>query len=283
MAELLHSSGARTVYDAHGDRGARLTLLLLHGIGADRRMWAPQVEPFTTAGYRVLIPDLLGHGGSSSLDSVGFEAWHRQVDELLEHCECEQVAVVGVSMGGVIAQSLVLDQPSRYSHLVLADTFCELFSLADKLAAKAQIVAFRLLSRRILAAAIGEAYRAPFASRARAYFTQCTLEADLHQLVLARKSINQADFRAALASIQVPSLVMVGTKLGAAFVQTNRKVAQAIPGSRFETIEQSMDPSNLVNPRVFNRLVLDFLAGDRTSPGVLSRLGDAEKAELGPS
>lgn len=268
--QLLHSDGARTVYDDYGDPRTGLTLLLLHGIGADRRMWAPQIEPFTAAGHRVLIPDLLGHGGSSKLDSIGFGGWHRQIGELLEHCECERLAMVGVSMGGVIAQSLLLDQPSRFSHLVLSDTFCELSSLSDKILAKVQVWAFRVLGRRALAAAIGGSYRAPFASQARACFTQCTLGSDLHQLVLARKTINQADFRASLASIQLPSLVLVGSEHGTAFVQTNRKISQAIPGSRFETIEQSMDPSNLVNPSVFNRLVLDFLAGDQTSPGIES-------------
>lgn len=272
MPILNHHNGAETAYEDFGNPNAELTLLLLHGIGANRRMWDRQVEPFVEAGYRLLIPDLLGHGDSSKLPGVGFDAWHRQLFDLIDHCTPHNLAVVGVSMGGVVAQSLVIAEESQFTHLILADTFCKLNSLSDKLAGALQAWAFRvfgLVGQRLLAKAISGAYRAPFASQAKEYFAQCTLEADLGQLLLARKTINRAEFRAALGSVAIPSLVMVGTGLGKAFVHTNRIIAQAIPASQFEVIENSMDPSNLVNPVAFNALTLDFLSSARGSaPGV---------------
>lgn len=272
MPTLSHHHGAETVYEDFGNPNAELTLLLLHGIGANRRMWDRQVEPFVGAGYRLLIPDLLGHGESSKLPDVGFDAWHRQIFDLIDHCNPHNLVVVGVSMGGVIAQSLVLAAQARFTHLILADTFCELNSFPDKVAGSLQAWAFgvfRLAGQRLLAKAISGAYRAPFASEAKEYFSQCTLKADLGQLLLARKTINRAEFCAALGSVAIPSLVMVGSGLGPAFVHTNRIIAQALPASQFEVIEKSMDPSNLVNPVVFNGLTLDFLSSARVSaPGV---------------
>lgn len=274
MPTLNHRCGAETVYDDFGKPKAEQTLLLLHGIGANRRMWDRQVEPFVGAGYRLLIPDLLGHGESSQLPGVGFDAWHRQLFDLMDHCNSHKVAVIGVSMGGVIAQSLVLAAQSRFTHLILSDTFCELATISDKAAGAVQSLAFRLFrsfGQRLLAKAISGAYRAPFASEARKYFVQCTLESDLQQLLLARQTINRAKFRAALGAVEIPSLVMVGAGLGQAFVDTNRVIAQALPASRFEQIKQSMDPSNLVNPIAFNHLTLGFLSNTRVSaPGVAS-------------
>ena len=50
-------------YEEHGPKSAR-AIVLLHGSPLDRRMWKPQLEDFVGAGYRVVLPDLRGHGQS---------------------------------------------------------------------------------------------------------------------------------------------------------------------------------------------------------------------------
>jgi pimeloyl-ACP methyl ester carboxylesterase len=226
-------------------------------------MWQPQVHAFAEAGYFVLAPDLLGHGKSSRVQSLALEDWVHQIEDLLREKHLDRCILLGVSMGGVIAQSFVVDNPESVSALVLCDTFGELRTWQEKVQGFAPIVGFhigRLIGTNALAKLMSAPYRAAFAQRARAYFSEAMVEADLDQLILARKAINRIDVLEELSTIDVPSLVMVGDQFGTSFVDINRKVADAIPGSEFVILEKAMDPSNLVNPAAFNREVLRFLA-----------------------
>ena len=67
-----------------------------------------------------------------------------------------------------------------------------------------------------------------------------------------------------LGQIKVPSLIIVGNQFGSMFVKINKKIADAVEGSKFVVLDNSMDPSPLVNPRDFNDTVLSFLE-DNTS------------------
>jgi pimeloyl-ACP methyl ester carboxylesterase len=71
-----------------------MTLLLLHGLGATRRVW----DGWSAA----LAPDLPGHGTADPLDSYSFESITAAVAENLP----DRVSVIGHSLGGVIALEL---------------------------------------------------------------------------------------------------------------------------------------------------------------------------------
>ncbi len=98
-----------------------------------------------------------------------------------------------------------------------------------------------------------------FAYRARDYLYEAALDADLDQLLLARKAINRIHALDRLPEVRVPSLVLVGDAFGQLFVDINKKIADHLGNARFHVIANSMDPSCLVQPEEFNRLVLEFL------------------------
>ncbi len=255
------SDGTETFYRTYGDPTDE-ALVLLHGLGADHRMWQPQVEPFTAAGYFLIVPDLLGHGRSSRAQTLTLRDWERQIAALLREESIEQCTPIGVSMGGVIAQSFAVHHPEKVSRLILADTFGEMKTLLEKAGGFAQLAGLRLcnlLGPQVLAWMMTKAYNPPFARKARAYFREVSLQADLDQLILARKAINQVDVLKDLSAVDVPALVLVGDQFGEWFIAINRKVAEALPESTFVILEKAMDPSNLVNPADFNREVLTFL------------------------
>ena len=237
-------------------------LVLLHGIGADHQMWEPQMQFFAEKGYYVVVPDVLGHGRSSKVDMLALRDWENQINELLLHTNVSECILVGVSMGGVIAQSYVMNNPDKVSRLVLADTFGELKTIQEKLLGFSQVIGFRiykLLGAKMLAKGMAAAYKAPFAEQAREYFTQVSLKIDFDQLVLARKAINRIDAIGKIAGDRIPTLILVGDQFGKSFVEINRKIANGIKGSKFMILENSMDPSNLVNPDAFNKAVLQFI------------------------
>lgn len=261
------AAGSKTFYSESGNPTAE-TIMLLHGIGADQQMWRPQMEPFAAAGYHVLAPDLLGHGQSAKVESLTLQDWERQINDLLDAKNIARCILIGVSMGGVIAQSYAANNAARVSHLILSDTFGELKTFVERALGFSQIVGFnlyKLLGAKLLAKGMASAYKAPYADGARDYFAKVSLDADFDQLILARKAINGIDILDKLRPLDLPALVMVGDQFGKTFVEINRKIAAALKNAQFVVLSPSMDPSNLVQPEAFNREVVQFLEKHKTN------------------
>ena len=93
------------------DPGAAPTLLLVHGVGAARLVWAPVLAPLA-ARYQVIAVDLPGHGASAPLPSgadAGCPALAATVARVLARLGVERPHVVGNSLGGWIALELAAD------------------------------------------------------------------------------------------------------------------------------------------------------------------------------
>src|SRR5213593_686140 len=111
--------------DLHGfqmyvdDRGDGEPLLLLHGgmgIGSDWR----HVFPSDPAGYRVIVPDLRGHGRSTNPDrTFTFRQCADDVLALLDHLGLARVKAIGMSMGAKTLLHMATRQPTRLDAMVL--------------------------------------------------------------------------------------------------------------------------------------------------------------------
>src|SRR6478672_11288597 len=100
------------------------TVLLLHGATLDHDAWEPQVARFATR-YRVIAPDLRGHGESTLTAAFRFEDVVADVFALLDEVRTDApLALVGLSLGGNIAQEIVYRAPDRVDALVVADATC---------------------------------------------------------------------------------------------------------------------------------------------------------------
>ena len=265
--KIKNTDGTETVYSVLGD-ATNPAIVLLHGIGADRTMWQPQIEEFARNGFYVLAPDLLGHGQSSKVKHLELQDWENQIVDLLRAHQREIGILVGVSMGGVIAQSFAVNHPDRVSRLIVSDTFAELKTPLERALGRSQTMGFwifKFLGPAVMAKGMTSAYQAPFAQPAKDYFSKMALEADFDQLMLARRAINRIDVIEQLRELKIPTLVMVGDQFGEFFIEINRKIANAVEGAKFVVIKEAMDPSNLVNSASFNREVLTFLNGNSTA------------------
>lgn len=235
-------------------------VLLLHGIGADHNMFASQIVYLTAKGFRVIAPDLRGHGKSGKVKSLHLDDWAKDILELLDHLKIDQVNLLGISMGGVIALHFAVMYQSKVKSLIVADTFAELSSVIEKTIAKTQVLWFRIfkfLPSSMAAGMVASAYK-KISREAETYFREVTLSADFSQLVLARKAINKINVTDQLKNINFPALVIVGDKVRF-MIPVNRKIADAIPQSEFHVVKNSMDPSNMVAPDKFNQLISGFL------------------------
>jgi pimeloyl-ACP methyl ester carboxylesterase len=99
-------------------------VLLIHGLGGDHRGWEFQ-EKDLAAHFHIIMPDLRGHG-QTTVDELGMmippDLIADDLNALLEHLGLEKVHVVGISLGGLVAQNFVLRYPNRVNKLVLVDT-----------------------------------------------------------------------------------------------------------------------------------------------------------------
>jgi pimeloyl-ACP methyl ester carboxylesterase len=104
------------------------TLILIHGLGADKDTWLQLTKYLTkylTKNYRIVIPDLPGHGESIqdfSLD-YGVEAQALRLLELLKLLKIERAHFIGNSMGGAVAIRLADMQSEAVLSLILIDSF----------------------------------------------------------------------------------------------------------------------------------------------------------------
>jgi pimeloyl-ACP methyl ester carboxylesterase len=122
MAEMhsLTLHGNRVAYRDEGTGDE--TLLLIHGIAGSSSAWEPLMSHLTTS-YRVLAPDLLGHGASDKPRadySLGaFAVWLR---DFLDELDVAAVTVVGHSLGGGIALQFVHQHRAYCRRLVLINS-----------------------------------------------------------------------------------------------------------------------------------------------------------------
>jgi len=105
-----------TVFEQYGPQ-AKEAVVLIHGLGLNREVWQWLV-PALSDNYNVITYDLFGHGDSARPPCTpSLKMFSDQLRELLDYCEISAAAVVGFSLGGMIARRFAQDEPERVSAL----------------------------------------------------------------------------------------------------------------------------------------------------------------------
>jgi pimeloyl-ACP methyl ester carboxylesterase len=109
--------------DVKPDKPNGRTVLLLHGKNFNAAYWEPTIRELTARGYRVVAPDQIGFGKSSkpAAYQFSFAALADDTRALLDSIGVDKVAVVGHSMGGMLAVRFSLLYPERVTRLGLVD------------------------------------------------------------------------------------------------------------------------------------------------------------------
>jgi len=105
------------------DTGKGAPVLLLHGFPATRLLWSRVAALLTDAGFRVLVPDLIGYGASEaaagvSVDMAGQARW---ILEVLDVLGVARTIVVAHDVGSAAAQLMVVRSPQRVRGLAVLD------------------------------------------------------------------------------------------------------------------------------------------------------------------
>ncbi len=121
MTELRVAPGGVEIVASVSGPPAGATVVVLHGFTGSASAMAPLTESLAQAGWRVIAPDLVGHGRSAkpaAVESYAIGDCAAQVAALIDRFADAPVAVVGYSMGGRVGLRLALDAPERVRALV---------------------------------------------------------------------------------------------------------------------------------------------------------------------
>ncbi len=120
MPEIVQD-GRRIYYESHGQGDP---LILIRGFGSSADHWYAQV-PYLSRHYRVITFD--NRGVARSSDPGGPFSIHDMAEDtigLLNALDIDRAHVLGLSLGGMIAQELAIRHPRRVNGLILAVTHC---------------------------------------------------------------------------------------------------------------------------------------------------------------
>lgn len=242
--------------------GSGSPLLMLHGSGASWRMYEPQLESLGKH-YRLIMPHMRGHGGSSPLPPV--EYYHPLMADdtrlFMDAMGLKGVPVYGESMGAVVALLLAIRHPGYASRLIPVCGYSEIPGADAQWLLTLSNAIFSLFSMNsILSMMMAAAY--PLKEEGSALTRQVlrnSLAIDKRTFVQLKTS-KFPRFTADLASITVPTLVMGGT--GLSFEERgSRTIFEQIPGAHLTLFAGGKDPLSTTRQRAHDALVLDFLSG----------------------
>ena len=262
------------------------SVVLMHGKNFYGEYWANTIRALGTAGYRVIVPDQIGFGKSSKPDiAYSFDLLAEHTANLLDHLGVQSAAMVGHSMGGMLAVRFARNYPQRTTHLVLENPI----GLED--------YRFKVPPQRTQAVYEGELKNTDSAKiRAflQRYFVAWRPEYERFVEVRSRVShsgeyprwaksaaltyqmIYQQPVRHEFSLINRPTLLVIGqedrTTLGRGFVseevlqtlgqypQLGRAAARDIAGSRLVELPGVSHIPHLEAPLQFHQSLLEFLA-----------------------
>lgn len=242
----------------HEVHGQGDPLLLIHGALVSKTMWAPQLQALSEH-FRVIACDLPAHGRSPDL-AGDYTVAHlaASVIELLDFLGVDQAHVCGHSLGGMVAQQITLDHPSRVHKLVLAETsFGTQTTLWERLQTYAAKATLLLTPPKLLASISASQYgalNAPVGD----YIGQEMANYDRGTILKVMRAALSYSAKGRLGAIQAPTLIVVAEQNKQTHKQ-GQQMAQMIPHARLEVLPQSHHLLNMDNPQGFNELLVGFL------------------------
>ncbi len=247
------------------------SVVLLHGMNFAGFYWANVIEVLRKSGFRVVVTDQIGFGRSSKpIIPYNFHDMALNTHRVLEHLGIAKAAIVGHSMGGMLAARFAASYPDVTERLVLYDPI----GLTD-----ARFERPYRSTDEVYKGMLGFSYQQAYATIKRYFPTPeswkpeyeklarlmyaWTLTGDWPRMAMVRARLQQMVYTDPVvddwAHIKAKALVIGGEKDGPDFPKRARHIADTIPGAELVLVPHAGHVLHFETPEIFNREILKFL------------------------
>jgi 3-oxoadipate enol-lactonase len=251
---------------AFDDVGAGPCVVLIHGHPFDRSLWSPQVGVLATM-FRVIAPDLRGFGASPVTPyRVTLREYAEDVEELLARLGVARAAVVGLSMGGLVAMDLATTHPDRWWALGLVTTTAEPPTARERAVRRERADLVERDGMQVLVDYMHTGLYGPGAdqelrSRVDAMMASAPVTGAAAAL---RGRAERPDYRPRLRELDMPAFVCTGSDDPWSNEAVTAEIIAHLRHPELFVVEGAGHLPNLEAPDVFTSRLLDFLTRHAT-------------------
>jgi pimeloyl-ACP methyl ester carboxylesterase len=273
-------------YEEYGSAGSR-PIVFIHGYGMGSSLWRPLAKRLGGWGSRCLVPtwplgahsEPMREGADQTMEGIA-----ALVAEFLDALDLDDVMLVGNDTGGAIAQIVATTTPERLGGLVL--TSCDAFEhfppggiftaliRAAKFAPTFWAAIAPLRTRTVRQRGYGELAHADIDDLVREWvepsLTNSRVREDLRRFTASLHTQTMLDAGARLHQFTKPALIAWSADDTFFAVEDGRRLADALPDSRFELIEGARTFSMIDQPDALAELIAEF-AGASCAPDERAR------------
>jgi 3-oxoadipate enol-lactonase len=250
-------NGTEIHCELSGNEGAPW-LILSHSLACTVRMWDPQVAAFKSR-FRILNYDMRGHGASAApAGPYTLEMLADDVLGLMRELGIKRARYAGLSIGGMIGQTLALKQPAMFEKMVLADTGHsqppEAVKQWEERIRIAQAQGMKALVPSTMERWFTPAFReSPQAQK----IAELIANTPVAGYVGCGQAIMKLDTTARLKDIKLPVLAIAGEADPSA--AATKYIGENIPGAKLVMLKDAAHIANVEQAEKFNQALRDFL------------------------
>ena len=232
-------------------------LVMIHGLGGNMSLWEDVIPHLPH--HRILTMDLRGHG-SSDIPPAPYAMGQliRDVERLMDHFALKDAVVIGVSLGGMIAQGLAVKRLDLVRGLVLSNTAARI-GIASQWHDRIDLVrdgGLQALAGPTMERWLGRGWRDNPAMPA---LQSTFLTTNPIGWMGGAAAIAGTDFYQTTATLRLPTLVIAGANDGSTPPDLVRETADLIPGARFHLMQRAGHLPMAEQPEAYASLLTTFL------------------------
>ncbi len=260
MMRFVHINGATMHCDVSQAGEGKPAIVFVNSLGTDLRIWH-QVLPKLANDFTLITYDKRGHGLSDLGEPpYSIELFARDLAGLIDHLEILDVVVVGLSVGGLIAQNLQAIRPDLVRGLVLSNTAHKI-GTAESWQARISAVergGLGSILDGVMEKWFTPRFRVPANAAYRGYCNML-LRQPIAGYTGTCAAIRDADLTDVARRISVPVLCIAGRQDGSTPPELVESMADLIPGARYEVIEDAAHIPCVEAPAVHAALIRGFM------------------------
>ena len=264
---LLPFDRRRIYYDLNGPETGPV-LCITHSLSSDSGMWAEQMPALLGAGYRVLRVDMRGHGGSDPVaGDYTMDQLAQDLATVIGALGIDKVHYIGLSIGGMIGQVLAIKHGPLLKSMMLCDTMPATppgakETWAPRVSAVKEANGLAKIADGTMERWFTDAFKTRNPGRWK-QIRDTIVGTTVQGFLGCAAAIQNFDFLAALPKLQVPTLAVCGADDQGTPPAGNKRIAELVPGGRYEEIADARHLPNVERADAFNRILLDWLEARR--------------------